>query len=208
MARNVSDEARAAVSAWRTAGVPVVVPSIILAETLHGDQRDARADHVLKNLGIVPTTEQMARVAATLKPQSGRRGVRATIDALVVATSVFLGGVAILTSDPEDIDRLAAATRTSGSRRFWSNGGLTASSSGMVASDSIIDDESDSRALYYRGELRGQAGNWVDGTAPHETGQTQKDENPRLAKVWVAGSNPVFRTKALLVVEARTCSPC
>lgn len=94
-------------SASRTAGVPVVVPSIILAETLHGDQRDARANQVLKNLVILPTTEQMARVAAILKLQSGMRGVRATIDALVVATSVFLGGGAILTSDPEDIDRLA-----------------------------------------------------------------------------------------------------
>ena len=94
-------------SASRTAGVPVVVPSIILAETLHGDQRDARANQVLKNLVVLATTEPMARVAAILKRQSGIRGVRATIDALVVATSVFLGGGAILTSDPKDIDRLA-----------------------------------------------------------------------------------------------------
>ena len=83
-------------SASRTAGVPVVVPSIILAETLHGDQRDARANQVLKNLVVLATTEPMARVAAILKRQSGIRGVRATIDALVVATSVFLGGGAIL----------------------------------------------------------------------------------------------------------------
>jgi len=36
------------------------------------------------------------------------RGVKATVDALVVATSAYLTGGAILTSDPGDIDRLAA----------------------------------------------------------------------------------------------------
>jgi predicted nucleic acid-binding protein len=81
---------------------------VILAETLHGDQRDARANQALKNLVVLPTTEQMARVATLLKLQSGMRGVKATVDALVVATSVSLGGGAILTSDAGDIDRLAA----------------------------------------------------------------------------------------------------
>jgi len=46
-----------------------------------------------------------------LKLQSGMRGVKATVDAIVVATAVFLGGGAILTSDPDDIDRLAAVYR-------------------------------------------------------------------------------------------------
>jgi len=84
------------------------VPSVILAETLYGDQRDARANQALKNLVVLPTTEHMARMAALLKRQSGMRGVKATIDALVVATSIDLGGSAILTSDVGDIDRLAA----------------------------------------------------------------------------------------------------
>ena len=108
VARNDSEAARAVLSASRTAGVPVVVPSVILAETLYGDQRDARANQALKNLVVLPTTEQMARVAALLKRQSGMRGVKATVDALVVATSAGLGGGAILTSDSGDIDRLAA----------------------------------------------------------------------------------------------------
>jgi predicted nucleic acid-binding protein len=81
---------------------------VILAETLYGDQRDARANQALKNLVVLPTTEQMARVASLLKRQSGMRGVKATVDALVVATSAGLGGGAILTSDSGDIDRLAA----------------------------------------------------------------------------------------------------
>ena len=108
VARNDSEAARAALSASRTAGVPVVVPSVILAETLYGDQRDARANQALKNLVVLPTPEQMARVAALLKRQSGMRGVKATVDALVVATSIDLGGGAVLTSDTGDIDRLAA----------------------------------------------------------------------------------------------------
>ena len=108
VARNDSEDARAALSASRAAGIPVVVPSVILAETLHGDQRDARANQALKNL-VLPTTEEMARVAAVLKRKSGMRGVKATVDALVVATSLYLDGGAILTSDPDDIDRLAAA---------------------------------------------------------------------------------------------------
>ena len=108
VAWNDSEAARAALSASRTAGVPVVVPSVILAETLYGDQRDARANQALKNLVVLPTTEHMARMAALLKRQSGMRGVKATIDALVVATSIDLGGSAVLTSDVGDIDRLAA----------------------------------------------------------------------------------------------------
>jgi predicted nucleic acid-binding protein len=88
-----------------------VDPSVILAETLHGDQRDARANQPWTNLVVLPTTEEMARVAAVLKLQSGMRGVKATVDAIVVATAVFLGGGAILTSDPDDIDRLAAVYR-------------------------------------------------------------------------------------------------
>jgi hypothetical protein len=51
-----------------------------------------------------------------------------------------------------------------------------------------------SRALYYRGELHGRGGNWVDGTASQRTRPTQRYENHHLAKVRVAGSNPVFRS--------------
>jgi predicted nucleic acid-binding protein len=109
VARNDSEAARAALSASRTAGVPVVVPSVVLAETLYGDERDARANQALKNLVVCPTTELIARLAALCKRQSAMRGVKATIDAIVVATSVDLGGGAILTSDAGDIDRIAAS---------------------------------------------------------------------------------------------------
>ena len=58
--------------------------------------------------------------------------------------------------------------------------------------NTIYDSEAaDSRALYYGDELGGRSGNWVDGAAPRET---HRDENHHLAKVRVAGSNPVFRS--------------
>jgi hypothetical protein len=53
----------------------------------------------------------------------------------------------------------------------------------------------DSRPLYYGGGLSGRGGNWVDRSARQGTGQDPVDENPHLAKVRVAGSNPVFRSR-------------
>jgi hypothetical protein len=52
----------------------------------------------------------------------------------------------------------------------------------------------ESRALYYRVGLGGRGGNWVDGIARCGTEAIHRDENPHLAKVRVAGSNPVFRS--------------
>lgn len=103
-----SDEnAQAAVQASWNAGVRVVVPSIVLAETLFGDQRDAPVNRVIKKIAVVSVDEEVARVAARLKRLSGMSGVVSTVDAIVVAVSVLLGGGAILTSDPNDIKRLA-----------------------------------------------------------------------------------------------------
>jgi predicted nucleic acid-binding protein len=101
--------AQAAVQASWNAGVRVVVPSIVLAETLFGDQRDAPVNQVLKKLAIFSVDEDVARVAARLKRLSGMSGVASTVDAIVVAVSVSLGGGAILTSDPDDIKQLADA---------------------------------------------------------------------------------------------------
>jgi predicted nucleic acid-binding protein len=108
VARNDSDDARAALAASSQADVPVLVPAAVLAETLFGDQRDARANQVLKRLQVVPLTEPIARSAARLKRLAGMRGTAATIDAIVVATSAAAGGGIILTSDPGDIRVLAS----------------------------------------------------------------------------------------------------
>jgi predicted nucleic acid-binding protein len=107
VARNDSDDVRAALAASRQAGVPVLVPAAVIAETLFGDERDARANQVLKKLKVVPVTESIARRAASLKQIAGKPGVAATIDAIVVATSETAGGGIVLTSDADDIRALA-----------------------------------------------------------------------------------------------------
>lgn len=109
VARNDSEDARAVLASSREAGVPVLVPAVVLAETLFGDNRDARVNQRLKNLQVVPVSESMARVAAKLKRLAGTSGVTGTIEALVVAVSAAAGGGVVLTADVDDIGRLAGA---------------------------------------------------------------------------------------------------
>jgi hypothetical protein len=76
VARN---DVRAVLAASRNASVAVLVPAVVLAETLLGDERDARANQVGKRLVVVEITEPVARLAAKLKdldemhPRSLRR---------------------------------------------------------------------------------------------------------------------------------------
>jgi len=107
VARNDNEDARAALAASSKAGVPVLVPAAVLAETLFGDERDARVNQALKKLQVVSLNESLARSAAQLKRLAGMAGVSTTIGAIVVATSAAAGGGVILTSDPGDIRRLA-----------------------------------------------------------------------------------------------------
>jgi predicted nucleic acid-binding protein len=99
--------ARAVLVASGHTGVPVLVPAAVLAETVFGDGRDARANQVVKKLQVVPLTEPIARSAAGLKRLARMTGVMAAIDAIVVATSAAVGGGVVLTSDIHDIRVLA-----------------------------------------------------------------------------------------------------
>lgn len=107
VARNDSEDVRAVLAASRVAGVPVLVPAAVLAETLFEDGRDSRANQALKKLLVVPITDPIARSAAELKRLAAMAGVASTIDALVVATSAAAGGGVVLTSDADDIRALA-----------------------------------------------------------------------------------------------------
>jgi len=107
VARNDSQDARAVLAASRQTGVPVLVPAAVLAVTLFADGHDVRANQVLKKLQVVPVTEPIARSAAELKRLAAMTGVAATIEAIVVATSVAVGGGVVLTSDIDDIHALA-----------------------------------------------------------------------------------------------------
>jgi predicted nucleic acid-binding protein len=109
VARNDSEDARAVLASSRLAGVPVLVPAAVLAETLFGDSRDARANQALKKLRVVPISEPIARMAAELKRWADMSGVAATVDAMVVAVSAAAGGGVVLTADADDIRKLAGA---------------------------------------------------------------------------------------------------
>ncbi len=87
-------------------GVPVEIPVVVVAETVRGAPADAPVNRVLKAVDAVPeATEAIGRTAGRLL---GRAKSSSTIDALVVAQAVHAGGARILTSDPDDLEPLAA----------------------------------------------------------------------------------------------------
>jgi hypothetical protein len=88
-------------------GVPVRVPTAVLAEAYRGIPADAALDRVLGR-GIRPITmgQAMARLAGGLRHRD-RLDSCHTVDALVVATASRLGGGIIATGDPDDLRSLA-----------------------------------------------------------------------------------------------------
>jgi hypothetical protein len=88
-------------------GTPVRVPTAVLAESYRNTAADAAIDRVLGN-GIRPITlgQSMARHAGGLKHRD-RLDSCHTVDAVVVATSIRLGGGIIATGDPGDLRSLA-----------------------------------------------------------------------------------------------------
>jgi len=87
-------------------GVPVEIPVVVVAETVRGGARDALVNRVLKAVGEVPAaTEPIGRTAGSLL---GASASAATVDALVVAQAIHAKGAVVLTSDPDDLRRLAS----------------------------------------------------------------------------------------------------
>lgn len=101
-----SHASAALVLALREEGLwPAVVPSAVLVECLQGHAgRDATANQLLKTCDVVELIpESLARRAAWLRRRA-RRG--STVDAIVVALAE--PGGTVLTTDPEDLEALAA----------------------------------------------------------------------------------------------------
>jgi hypothetical protein len=88
-------------------GIPVRVPTAVLAEAYRGIPADAALDRVLGR-GIRPITmgQAMARLAGGLRHRD-RLDSCHTVDALVVATAARLGGGIVATGDPDDLRPLA-----------------------------------------------------------------------------------------------------
>ncbi len=86
-----------------------MLPAVVIAESTRAAASDALVNRVVRAVDVVSTGEAEAREAARLKRLAGMSGVEQTIDALVVAAATLAGGGAVLTSDPDDIEALAAA---------------------------------------------------------------------------------------------------
>jgi predicted nucleic acid-binding protein len=98
--------ARAVLTAAWEVGAEVVVPAVVVAETVRGHgPRDAPVNRVLNAVGhVAAATEDRARTAGTLLAAAKSN---ATVDALVVAEAVGRNGAVVLTGDVGDITLLA-----------------------------------------------------------------------------------------------------
>jgi predicted nucleic acid-binding protein len=91
----------------RARGAGVAVSAITLTEILRGGPRDAAVYRVLSRITVVPVSPEIARRAGELLGQTGLSGHRCAIDAVVAATALgFQRPVVLLTSDPDDLNRL------------------------------------------------------------------------------------------------------
>src|SRR5260370_42566641 len=90
-------------------GVPVRVPTAVLAEAYGGTQADAAVDRVLGH-GMRPITmgQAMARVAGRLRPRDRLNSCH-PVDAFVVATAVRPRGGIIATWEPAGLRPRARA---------------------------------------------------------------------------------------------------
>jgi predicted nucleic acid-binding protein len=99
---------RAALRSAERRGIEVRVPSAVLLELYRGGGTDEPIDRELGRgyARVVTTGLRIARIAGHLLAEAGR-GSELAIDALVVATTIRLGGGLILTHDPDDLELLA-----------------------------------------------------------------------------------------------------
>lgn len=104
------ERVRAAMRSAQRRGEPVRIPSVILLEVYRGGGTDEAIDTELRRgyARVITTGARLARIAGHALARIGA-GSELAVDALVVATAVRLGGGLILTHDPTDLERLAAA---------------------------------------------------------------------------------------------------
>jgi hypothetical protein len=85
-------------------GFVAAIPTPVLAQVHRGGRDRARTDRVLKAVGaFVPTSVDTARRAGELL---GRSGLTDAIDGIVAAEALRAVPSVILTSDPDDMERL------------------------------------------------------------------------------------------------------
>ncbi|MEV6673120.1 PIN domain-containing protein [Streptomyces sp. NPDC051162] len=90
--------------AAETEDIRVVTSSVTLVEARDPRVSQARFDHAVSRVNIVPPTEAIARRASKLLATAGLHGHKYALDAIVAATALASPGpVTVLTSDPEDL---------------------------------------------------------------------------------------------------------
>ena len=100
----------AALQAALELGNDVVVPAAVLAEQYRGGHHDHLVDACLARysaIEVVDTTRSLAKNVGNILARAGL-GSAHHVDATVVAVAVREGGGLIMTSDPKDIETLAA----------------------------------------------------------------------------------------------------
>lgn len=86
--------------------LPVIVPTVVLAQVIRGGPQDAEMNRLLKRIdGELPITAPLARQAGLLLRRSATTDV---VDALVAAIALDTAPAIILTSDPSDLRALVA----------------------------------------------------------------------------------------------------
>lgn len=107
-------EVRAALRAAARLHREVVVPSVILAELYRGPRHNSLVDACLSRetgIRVRDTDRSLARIVGGVLA-AAQVGSAYLADAHVIATAVELGGGLALTTDVEDLGRLAASYRS------------------------------------------------------------------------------------------------
>ena len=108
-----NQEVRAALRAAQRLGREVIVPAVILAELYRGPRHNQMVDAGLSRetgIRVRDTDRSLARLVGGVLTAANAASEHLA-DAHVIATAVDLGGGFALTTDPDDLGRLAAAFR-------------------------------------------------------------------------------------------------
>lgn len=88
---------------------PAQVPAVVLTESLTGDHRcDFFTNRLLRLCKVRDVDELQARDAARMRTATGHAGTISAVDAVVVAQAAVRRASTVVTSDPGDIEALAA----------------------------------------------------------------------------------------------------
>jgi predicted nucleic acid-binding protein len=102
----------ALLTAVRAEGQRVVIPTVILAETMTGKASDAALWHAVNRLPVQDATTAIAARAGALRERAEATRPKKrdlTIDALVAATAEAHAPAVVVTADTMDLARLTAS---------------------------------------------------------------------------------------------------